>query len=107
MKKSRIVRSRLALRDKNASVRTHEHPLPLEAKARLVVAGQDDPDAFSGLSEILNMDFPPEYMGLVARAKSSALLECTIPMTAYEVDQLVRGLCSFARQMLQFRALFL
>ena len=46
--KSRILRSRFVYRDKNASLRTPQKPLPVKAKARLVVAGQNCPDCASG-----------------------------------------------------------
>jgi len=48
-RRDRILRSRFALRDKNASARSTVNPLPLKAKARLVIAGQDCPDAQAGL----------------------------------------------------------
>ena len=46
--KSRILRSRYVHRDKNSSLRTPQRPLPVKAKARLVVAGQNCPDCASG-----------------------------------------------------------
>ena len=42
--KSRILRSRWILTDKNASLRTSKTLMPLRAKARLVVGGHRDPD---------------------------------------------------------------
>jgi len=49
VRRERVLRSRYALRDKNASVRTPQNNLPIKAKARLVIAGQDCPDAMMGL----------------------------------------------------------
>ena len=48
VKKERVLKSRWALRDKNASARSEKNPLPLKAKARLVIGGHNCPDALSG-----------------------------------------------------------
>ncbi|UPQ99018.1 subunit SecA of protein translocase [Chloropicon primus] len=55
---------------------------------------------FSGLSEIINIEIPPELLGLMARAKASAMSECGPSLTLNEVEQLVIELCNFARQIL-------
>eukprot|EP00971_Amphidinium_carterae_P118954 2356782-Amphidinium_carterae.1 len=49
--RERILPSDMKYRDKNASFRTPQNPLPVKAKARLCVAGQHEPDAKRGLSK--------------------------------------------------------
>eukprot|EP00971_Amphidinium_carterae_P156906 3110548-Amphidinium_carterae.1 len=49
--RERILPSDMKYRDKNASFRTPQNPLPAKAKARLCVAGQHEPDAKKGLSK--------------------------------------------------------
>ena len=45
----RILRSDMKLKDKNASLRSEQSPLPVLAKARFSAQGQFDPDARKGL----------------------------------------------------------
>ena len=71
----------------------------LENLCQALMKTQSSPD-FSGFSDIINIEIPPECMGLIARAKSSALAECAQPMLLNEVEQVVIELCSFARQFL-------
>ena len=71
----------------------------LQNLCEALMKSESCPD-FSGLADIINVDFPPEYMGLVARAKSSALSECIEPLVLSEVQQVVIELCNFARQFL-------
>ena len=46
--KGRILRSRFVYRDKNASIRTPQRYVPVKAKARLTVGGQNCPDCAAG-----------------------------------------------------------
>ena len=46
--KGRILRSRFVYRDKNTSIRTPQRFVPVKAKARLAVGGQNCPDCAAG-----------------------------------------------------------
>ena len=70
--KKRILKSRWALRDKNAGARTPATPLELKPKARLCIGGQNCPDAASG---VLKLDAPT-----VQRTTARAFLQSVVQL---------------------------
>lgn len=74
----------------------------LQNLCQALTKAEGGPD-YGRLAEIVDVEFPPECLGLAARARASALTECADPLSLEEVEQLVLELCGFARGLLTGR----